>query len=361
MRDVEVVLYGATGYTGRLIAQELDALGASFVVAGRDRAKLESLSSSLASRPPVAVAALDDAAALDAAVSRGRVVLSAAGPFVDAGPPVLAAALRTRTHFADITGEQAFLLHALSRDAEARQAGVAVVDALGFDVVPSDLAASLAADGLGPLRALDIAILSSGGLSGGTRRSMARSAGAGGWWERGALRSAPPGRLARRFAFPEGEKEGVFVPWGDCVTAPRSTGAPTVRTFFVLPPRVSARLRRAWPVLAMFPRLAARGAPRGSGDGPGPVERATATFTVLAEATAVDGRTQVAIVRGVDPYGLTGATAARLARVMASPSFGRTGVLTPTQAFERATILSALSGFVGEARLRSSASSVAVP
>lgn len=349
MRETDIVLYGATGYTGRLIAAELDALGARFVLAGRDAAKLEALSRALPSRPPVAVAALDDRAGLDAAVGRGRVVLSAAGPFADAGPPVLDAALRTRTHFADVAGEQSFLLHAWGRDAEAKAAGVAVVDALGFDVVPSDLAAVLASEGLGPLRSIDIAIAATGGVSGGTRRSMARSAGAGGWWEGGALREAAPGRLARTFAFPDGAKEAVFIPWGDCVTAPRSTGAPTVRTYFVLPPERAARLRRLWPLLALFPGLARRGLRGGTGEGPGPAERAASAFTVVAEATAADGRLRRAVVRGVDPYGLTGASAARLARVMARPDFGRTGVLTPTQAFERATLLSALAGYVHEA------------
>lgn len=353
VRETEVVLYGATGYTGRLIAAELDALGASFVVAGRDANKLQALSASLPSRPPVAVAALDDRAALDAAVSRGRVVLSAAGPFADAGPPVLEAAFRTRTHFADITGEQSFLLHAWARDAEAREAGVAVVNALGFDVVPSDLAATLAAEEVGSIRSVDLAILSSAGVSGGTRRSMARSAGVGGWWEAGALRKAAPGRLARRFQFPDGVKDSVFVPWGDCVTAPRSTGAPTVRTYFVLPPRATRRLRRAWPLLSLFPGLAARGAPRGTGEGPGATERAASTFCIVAEATGADARTGRAIVRGVDPYGLTGATAARLARVLAAPTFTRKGTLTPTQAFERDTLRSAMSGFVTDARASS--------
>src|SRR5689334_15567863 len=95
MADIAVVVYGATGFTGRLICNELVRRKITFAVAGRDREKLTALSGSLGTaQPEVLVAALDDAPALEAAIARGRVVLACAGPFQRMGTPVREAALK---------------------------------------------------------------------------------------------------------------------------------------------------------------------------------------------------------------------------------------------------------------------------
>ena len=351
----DVVLYGATGYTGRLIAHALDAAGASYAVAGRDRAKLEALAAMLPGKPAVEVAALSDAAALEAMASRARVVCSAAGPFVEAGPPVLQAAIAAGTAFCDITGEQAYLHWAATQDAAARDAGVAVVNAVGFDVVPSDFAAVRAAAGATDVARLDIGIAVRGsGLSRGTRRSMAASAGAGGWTRDGRLRSAPPGRFVRGFDFPPplGRRQGVFIPWGDCVTAPRSTRAREVRTFFVVPRQRARAMHLAWPATALaarLPPLRRRMAERAqrAPEGPSPQARAQSAFTILAEATRADGRIHRAVARGRDPYGLTGACAAHAAQLLADRRVRGTGVLTPGQAFQIEDFVAAIDPSFG--------------
>ena len=120
MADVAVVVYGATGFTGRLVCSELQRRNVPFAVAGRDRAKLTALSASLTTaRPEVLVAPLDDRAALEQAIARGRVVLACAGPFARMGEPVREAALAARRHYLDITGESE--LHA--GDVRARRRG----------------------------------------------------------------------------------------------------------------------------------------------------------------------------------------------------------------------------------------------
>lgn len=351
MRDVDVVLYGATGYTGRLIARELDARGARFALAGRDAARLSELSASLASKPETIVAALDRAHELTAMARRARVVLSAAGPFVTMGPPVLDAALREGAHFGDITGEQAFLRAAWERDADARAAGVTVVNGLGFDVVPSDFAAALAARALPDVASLDLAIRSRAGTSRGTKRSMAASASRGWWFDDGRYRNGPPGRFARAFAFPgEGPRRAAFVPWGDVVTAPRSTGARRVRTFFALPPSRVRLLSLAWPLVDAARRLpwtASRLAARAAAakEGPSAESRAKATFAILAEARSATGATSRALATGRDPYGLTGASAAEAALRLARGDVAGRGVLTPSQAFPVEPFARALSAF----------------
>jgi short subunit dehydrogenase-like uncharacterized protein len=103
--DPEIVVYGATGYTGRLICHELVRKNVAFAIAGRDHAKLTALAASLKPSPEVIVAALDDAAALQAMAARGKAVLACAGPFAKLGRPVLAAAIAAGRHYLDITGE----------------------------------------------------------------------------------------------------------------------------------------------------------------------------------------------------------------------------------------------------------------
>lgn len=340
-RDVDVLLYGATGYTGRLIAHALDARGASFALAGRDRGRLDALAAELTSGPPIFTVDATDEAGLRALAGSARVLLSAAGPFATLGPPLLRAALAAGTHFADITGEQSFLRHAFAQDAAARDAGVTVVNALGFDVVPSDLAATLAVRGMDSVERLDLAIASRGGISGGTRRSMAATVGQGAWYDRGGFRSGPVGRFVRAFDFPEplGRRTAAFIPWGDVVTAPRSTGARQVRTFFTMPPARARFLKYGWPLLDLALRLPparARLARRAASapEGPSPEARRESRFTVLAEATGADGRVQRATVSGRDPYGLTGASAAHGALLLAQGRAPRAGVLTPSQAFD---------------------------
>lgn len=337
-RDTEVFLYGATGYTGRLIAAELVRQNVSFSVGGRDAGRLERLAGELDAEVPVFTVGLDDRQGLERAARSARVVVSAAGPFVDLGPPVLEAALAAGSHFVDITGEQGYLRWAFEQDARARDAGVSVVNAMGYDVVPSDLAALLATTAMRVVEHVDIGLRTSSGFSGGTVRSMAAATGQGWWFDRGTYRRAPPGRFLRPMSFPEpvGERLGVFIPWGDVVTAPRTTGAKRVRTFFCPGDRRARRLHRSWPFVGLawrtgLLRAALKRRAEKNRD-PSPAERAAARFEIIAEAADDEGVVQRGYVAGRDPYGLTGALAAYGAKVLASQEAPR-GVVTPMQAF----------------------------
>lgn len=355
---VDVVLYGATGYTGRLVARELAASGRSFVLAGRDGAKLATLAGGLGVEAPVAQVALDDADGLERLARRGKVLVSAAGPFVTMGPPVMDAALRAGTHFLDVTGEQVFLRWAYAQHARAKDAGVTVVNAMGFDVVPSDIAALIATTAMREVESVDLGIHAGTGMSRGTRNSMAATAGKGWWYDRGRFRQGPPGRFLRTFVFPEaGEKTGVFVPWGDVVTAPRSTGAKRVRTFFIAAERTAKRIHRAWPVtqLAWKTPLVKRSLQKKAqrvGEGPSDERRAAARFSILAEATDADGVVQRGLVTGRDPYGFTAASVVHGAGLVVDHGAPH-GVLTPTQAFTFGPFVQAMARFDLQWRARS--------
>jgi short subunit dehydrogenase-like uncharacterized protein len=351
MADVAVVVYGASGFTGRLICNELARRKVSFAVAGRDREKLTALSASLgAAEPEVLVAALDDAAALEAAIARGRVVLACAGPFHRMGAPVREAALAAKRHYLDITGEHGYMLETAGRDAEARARGVALVNSVGFDVVPTDAAAVLASEAAGGKpEILRIAIKFGGRATQGTTRSALESADRGGLaylagqYQQEAVAAD---RWEAPFPDPLGSRSCVSIPWGDLVTAPRSTGARTVRTYMAVAPAVAV----AMPLLGLATKALAWGPARRLAEhfvstmpeGPTEAERARAKCAILAEATT-GNKTARAWVTAGDGYDFTAQAAVECAVRASAAGFDGKGALTPTQAFGARPLLDALA------------------
>src|SRR5687768_8139002 len=101
-RELDVVVFGATGYTGRLVAAYLAGVpGLKLGIAGRNRAKLEALGLGV----PILVADAHDRTALDAVAARTRVVATTVGPYAKYGSDLVAACAAAGTHYADITGE----------------------------------------------------------------------------------------------------------------------------------------------------------------------------------------------------------------------------------------------------------------
>jgi len=351
MSDVAVVVYGATGFTGRLVCAELARRKVRFAVAGRDHAKLTALSASLtAAEPEVLVAALDDRAALEKAIARGRVVLACAGPFSRMGEPVREAALAAGRHYLDITGEGDYMLATYARDAEARARGVALVNAVGFDVVPTDAAAVLAADAAGGKpELLRIAIVFGGRATQGTTRSALEHADKGGRaYIAGKYVSEPVAadRWHANFPPPVGDRVCVSIPWGDLATAPRSTGARTIRTYMAVSPtvaRVAPLVGLAGKALSWGPakRLAEHWV-SSLPEGPSDAERARARCAIVAEAQN-GPRTARAWVTAGDGYDFTAAAAVECAVRAAADGFDRKGALTPTQAFGARALLEALA------------------
>ncbi|HZF51761.1 MAG TPA: saccharopine dehydrogenase NADP-binding domain-containing protein [Polyangiaceae bacterium] len=148
--DLELIVWGATGFTGRLVAEHLartqDAHRARWALAGRDRDKLEQIRGSLASlhpscaELPILLGDARDAASLDALVARTRVILTAVGPYSRYGSALVAACARSGTDYCDLTGEVHWMRKMIdAHHAEARESGARIVHTCGFDSIPSDL------------------------------------------------------------------------------------------------------------------------------------------------------------------------------------------------------------------------------
>lgn len=157
-REFDIVLFGATGNAGRAMAEYLaeNFSQGRWAIAGRNTAKLEALARALRREGKesdvcgIIEADVGDAKAMRAMASRARVLLAAAGPYVEYGEASVAACVETRTHYCDITGEVAWV--ARMRDAygaRAREAGVCMLSFCGYDCVPAELCSLLACEKLG--------------------------------------------------------------------------------------------------------------------------------------------------------------------------------------------------------------------
>ena len=183
-RTHDLVVYGASGFVGRLLAAYLAEHAppeTRIALAGRSRARVEEVRAGLppAARDwPVVEADSDDPASLAAMAESTRVLLTTVGPYARYGLPVVEACARAGTHYADLTGEVLFVHDAIDRtDALARETGAKIVHACGYDSIPSDLSTMLlgrraVADGAGGLRDVRLVAMARGGISGGTIDSM---------------------------------------------------------------------------------------------------------------------------------------------------------------------------------------------
>jgi short subunit dehydrogenase-like uncharacterized protein len=147
-RDFDVVVFGATGVTGRQVAKYLAGTGGSWAAAGRDPAKVASTLWELGvTAPEIITADVSDPASLREMADRATVVLNLTGPYTIRGRPVIAACVDAGAHYVDLTGEIPFVREVLDEfDSAAREAGVKIVQVSGFESLPPDLAVLLAAE-----------------------------------------------------------------------------------------------------------------------------------------------------------------------------------------------------------------------
>jgi len=380
-RSYDVIVFGATGFTGRLAAEYLAGRMAGraprLALAGRNAAKLSAVKDELARSVPgaealgVVLADASDPASLEKLAAETRVVLTTVGPYLRYGEGLVRACARAGTDYVDLTGEGAFADRCLERyDGDARRSGARIVHACGFDSIPADVGARFTALALPEGEPLEIAAyVESGGehpdwrgswhsISGGTwhsaigfltprefsraRASLARIAA-----------GAPPGRsiglLPEAVRRAPGEVGGWAVPM------------PTIDREVVLrsaagDPRYGPRFRYGHNVrLGSLAGVAAAGlgaatlfalaqlpptrryllSLKQSGEGPSPEERARNRFCVHFVGTAPGARV-VAQVRGGDPgYGDTAKMVGEAALCLAEDRErlpDRAGVLTPVLA-----------------------------
>jgi short subunit dehydrogenase-like uncharacterized protein len=343
----DILLYGATGYTGKLILDAARARGIPLILAGRRAEALQAQAGGFETR----VAALDDPAALASALTGIKAVLHAAGPFSATSLPMVDACLAAGVHYLDITGEIAVFEALAARSGEAKAAGSVLLPGVGFDVVPSDcLAAHVAGRLPGATRlrlAIDIGVDASRGTLKSMLEGMVQPLKVR---EDGRIVDRAMGSIRSRFDFGTGPRRCVAVSWGDVATAFHSTGIPSIETYFPSQPAIEVMTlagRLLGPILAgPGPQGFLKSLVDRLPEGPDAARRARGRCTLLAEVEDASGRQVRSRLETPEGYTLTALTALEATRRVAAGEVPP-GFTTPSGAFGADFIL----GFDGVARV----------
>jgi short subunit dehydrogenase-like uncharacterized protein len=222
-----IVVFGATGYTGRLVAERLAAQGASPVLAGRDQRRLAELADRLGGLEIVKADAMRRNSVF-AAVGPGDVLVSTVGPFAKWGDAAVRAAIAASgSVYIDSTGEPVFIRRVFEElGAPAERAGVTLMPAMGFDFVPGALAGALALREAGRSAVrVDVGYFSLGmgadGASAGTRESLVGATlNDNHAFRQGALRTVRPAERVRTFPVKGKERSAISVGGAEHFTLP---------------------------------------------------------------------------------------------------------------------------------------------
>jgi len=350
-RAAKVMVVGATGWTGRLVAERLHARGFSTVLSGRRRDALAALAAEL---PGATVRCLPSLKRRDLAdaLQGIAVVVSCAGPSTELGLDVVDAAIEAGADYIDITGEESFVRRLYgTRDGAASDAGVIVAPAFAGKGALGDWAASVAIGEGGwgdeaPLVAIAYAHTSAGFVR--PSPGSALSAAGQGFIRAQERRMA---RLRRDFDFPPpfGRGEAVRVPGAEDISVPRHTAAIEASTYVSIDPGrlVNALWNRAFVGAYLFmPAIATalRSTPlRGAlARLPSPVDDGGPSFAAAVDVHTPRARQRLGVV-AMDAYSVTSEIVAYGVERLVSSRPPLRGVLAPSQIVSARTALSELS------------------
>lgn len=229
------MLYGATGYTGTLIAEEAVRRGHRPILAGRSAEKLRSLGERLGLE--WVAFSLEDESALLRAAESVDLMLHAAGPFAETCEPMMDACLAGKTHYLDIANEIPVLQAAQARDRQAHDRGVSIISGVGFGTVASSSLVCRVCEQVQNPVALEIAIDPHvAQSSAGAAKSLLEVIAHGGYVRRdGCLVRVPFGSGAKRIRFAAGQCNVMPVPAGDLEAAYMAFGIPDIAVYMPTP------------------------------------------------------------------------------------------------------------------------------
>jgi short subunit dehydrogenase-like uncharacterized protein len=343
-----IIVFGATGYTGRLTAEALVARGARPVLAARNVERLRSLGDELGGLE-IAVADVARPESVGALVEKGDVLVSTVGPFARFGDAAADAAIASGAHYLDSTGEPPFIRRVFEHfGPRAERAGVGMVTAFGYDWVPGNLAGALALREAGEAATrVELAYFYVGRAqaTGGTNASTAGAVLEPHFaWRDGRLQTERAAKRLARFDVEGRERPAVSVGSSEHFTLPRVF--PQLREvdvylgWFGSMSRPMQAVSAATQAAARIPGFkAALGAVtsrvvKGSTGGPSADERARSTSHIVATARDDAGSVLAEVrVAGVNGYDYTGRLLAWGSEAAAAHGLRGSGALGPVEAF----------------------------
>jgi short subunit dehydrogenase-like uncharacterized protein len=347
-----IVLFGATGYTGRLTAEAMVERGLRPVLAARGQDKLEQLSAELGGGLETAAADVSDPASVAALVEHGDVLVSTVGPFMKYGAAAAAAASTSGAHYLDSTGEGPFIRQVFETyGTAARKSGSGMLTAFGYDFVPGNLAGALALERAGDRAArVDVGYFATGAsgpsdLSGGTKESLLGILTEPSFAYRdGRVRTERGAARHRAFELHGKRRDAVAVGGSEHFALPRMS--PQVKQvncylgWFGPASRAMPTLSRASSLMMKLPLaerawgFASSKLAQGSSGGPGPEQREKVGSHVVGIAyDAAGGELAEVHLTGPDAYGFTGRVLAWGAERAAAGALLSSGALGPVDGF----------------------------
>ena len=236
------LIYGANGFSGRLIAQKAKAQRHNVILAGRNANAIQQLAEQL--DLPYRVFDLKNLAQLDAAIADVDAVLHAAGPFSKTALPMLNACIRMKKHYIDISGEYRQFQQCASYHTQAKAAGVMLLCGAGFDVTPTDCLAAHLKQRLPTGNQLTLGICVDMIMSPGTAETIVESFGQPSMIRRdGMLQHIPMGSKQQVIPFKSGEQMCVALPLGELFSVFYNNAIQNIEVFVSLPSPIRLAMR----------------------------------------------------------------------------------------------------------------------
>ena len=300
-----LMIYGATGYTGRMAAERAKALGLNLVIAGRNAGRLASLATELGTPYRVFTADASQLEGID-------VLLNFAGPFAHTAEALMRACIASGTDYLDITAE--INVYRLAEQLGA-EADVMLLPGVGWDVVPTDCLAMHVASRVLQPQSLKIALQVPGAMSRGSAMSVGEIIGAGVMARIDGQLLATPDAQPQHLDFGDGPALCAPLSFGDLVTAWHSSAIPNIQMFVHI-------TGEAFPEgdLSLLP------------DGPTQDQRDAHRARAMAEVTGLDGTVARSVIETVNGYSYTPLAAVEAARRVLGGE-RRAGFQTPAKLF----------------------------
>lgn len=329
----QLLIYGANGYTGQLIAKEAVEKGLKPILAGRNKDAVDSLADSLGVESQIFGLEFVDQIAQH--LENIHTVIHCAGPFSTTAEPMMQACIKSGTHYTDITGEISVFELAQSLSEQARAANVVLCPGVGFDVVPTDCLASQLKDKMPDATHLALGFDSGSSMSPGTAKTSIEGIASGGRIrEDGKIKQVPLAYKQRQIDFGNGSKNAVTIPWGDVSTAYHSTGISNIEVYIPISPKGAKNMRRMnwfrWLVKFDLVQRKMKENVGKSAKGPDESQRAKLKTYLWGEVSNAKGEKVVGRLQTCNGYQLTYLAAVDVAQFLISNEVTG-GAFTPSK------------------------------
>ncbi|SMG40741.1 Uncharacterized conserved protein [Marivirga sericea] len=339
--EYRILIYGANGYTGRLITREAKERGIKIDIAGRNEKAIKSLSKE--SGFSYHIIDLSQTNELEKLLKDFDTVIHCAGPFSETAIPMVEACINSSTNYLDITGEIWVFEDIMKYHEQAKKAAIALIPGVGFDVVPTDCLSAYLKEKLPTATSLELAFVGSKtSMSRGTAVTMVKNISKGGFIrEKGRIKNVPLAYDTKEFHFSHRNQCCMTIPWGDLMTSYHQTEIPNIKVFSGASIKMINRIKRFRGfkfllAIGWIQKLIRRKI-ENSITGPADANLKTGKTYILGRVSDDTGRNYTAELITPEAYFLTAKTA--LASALKLKSHKVYGYLTPAQAFGKDFIM----------------------